>query len=62
PCRPQLLLTLRLPTTSLLRRVGIYQDAAGFTHRPSSSPGFFDFLLPLFLTLCHVDTPLSGNA
>lgn len=37
-------------------------DAAGFTHRPSSSPGFFDFLLPLFLTLCHVDTPLSGNA
>ncbi|EGF61407.1 conserved domain protein [Klebsiella sp. MS 92-3] len=55
-------MTLRLPTTSLLRRVGIYQDAAGFTHRPSSSPGFFDFLLPLFLTLCHVDTPLSGNA
>ena len=39
-----------------------YEDAAGFTHRPSSSPGFFDFLLPLFLTLCHVDTPLSGNA
>ena len=35
---------------------------AGFTHRPSSSPGFFDFLLPLFPTLCHVDTPLSGNA
>ena len=48
PCRPQLLLTLRLPTTSLLRRVGIYQDAAGFTHRPSSSPGFLIFYFLFF--------------
>lgn len=39
----------------------IPEDAAGFTHRPSSSPGFLIFTSS-FLTLCHVDTPLSGNA
>lgn len=34
----------------------------GFHPPPLLVTRLFDFLLPLFLTLCHVDTPLSGNA